>query len=76
MTLLLRPRFRPEHASRMTLLAAMAVTCGIRRVTGLDAGIKWPNDVVVNGHKVCGILTEMNRNRYQCKPEGIPGGDP
>ena len=60
MTLLLRPRFRPEHASRMTLLAAMAVTCGIRRVTGLDAGIKWPNDVVVNGHKVCGILTEMN----------------
>ena len=60
MTLLLRPRFRPEHASRMTLLAAMAVTCGICRVTGLDAGIKWPNDVVVNGHKVCGILTEMN----------------
>ena len=60
MTLLLRPRFRPEHASRMTLLAAMAVTCGIRRVTGLEAGIKWPNDVVVNGHKVCGILTEMN----------------
>lgn len=44
----------------MTLLAAMAVTCGIRRVTGLDTGIKWPNDVVVNGHKVCGILTEMN----------------
>ena len=36
MTLLLRPRFRPEHASRMTLLAAMAVTCGIRRVTGLE----------------------------------------
>jgi len=60
MTLLLRPRIRPEHASRLTLLMAMAVAGAIRRVTGLEAGIKWPNDVVVNGKKVCGILTEMN----------------
>ncbi len=29
-------------------------------MTGLEAGIKWPNDVVVDGHKVCGILTEMS----------------
>lgn len=60
MTLLLRPKIRPEHASRLTLLMAMAVADGIRRVTGLEAGIKWPNDVVVHGKKVCGILTEMN----------------
>lgn len=60
MTLLLRPGIRPEHASRLTLLMAMAVADGIRRVTGLEAGIKWPNDVVVHGKKVCGILTEMN----------------
>lgn len=60
MTLLLRPRIRPEHASRLTLLMAMAVADGIRRVTGLESGIKWPNDVVVHGKKVCGILTEMN----------------
>lgn len=60
MTLLLRPRIRPEHASRLTLLMAMAVAQGIRSVTGLEAGIKWPNDVVVHGKKVCGILTEMS----------------
>lgn len=60
MTLLLRPRIRPEHASRLTLLMAMAVAEGIQKVTGLSAGIKWPNDVVVHGKKVCGILTEMS----------------
>ena len=60
MTILLRPEIRPEHASRLTLLMAMAVVRGIQKETGLQAGIKWANDVVVDGHKVCGILTEMN----------------
>lgn len=60
MTLLLRPKIRPEHASRLTLLMAMAVAEGIRKTTGLSAGIKWPNDVVVDGKKVCGILTELS----------------
>ena len=60
MTLLLRSKVRPEHASRMTLLMALAVTRGIRKLCGLDPKIKWPNDVVVGGRKVCGILTEMN----------------
>lgn len=60
MTLLLRPRIRPEHASQMTLLMAMAVAKGVRRLCGLEAWIKWPNDVVVGGRKICGILTEMN----------------
>ena len=60
MTLILRPRIQPEHASRLTLLAAMAVARGIRWITGMEAVIKWPNDVVADGKKVCGILTEMN----------------
>ena len=60
MTALFRPRIRPQHASRLTLLMAMAVAQGIRDVTGLEAGIKWPNDVVVGGKKVCGILTELS----------------
>jgi BirA family biotin operon repressor/biotin-[acetyl-CoA-carboxylase] ligase len=60
MTLLLRPEIQPEHASMLTLLMALAVAGGIRKMTGLDARIKWPNDVVVNGKKICGILTEMN----------------
>ena len=61
MTILLRPEIRPEHASRLTLLMAMAVVRGIQKETGLQAGIKWPNDVVVDGHKVCGILPEEIR---------------
>ena len=60
MTLLLRPKVRPEHVSRLTLLMAMAVSRGICKITGLQAGIKWPNDVVVQGKKVCGILTELS----------------
>lgn len=60
MTLLLRPKIRPEHASRLTLLMAMAAARAIRKKTGLEAGIKWPNDVVVHGKKICGILTEMD----------------
>ena len=60
MSLLLRPDFPPECASMLTLAAAMAVEKGISRVTGVDGQIKWPNDVVIEGKKVCGILTEMS----------------
>ena len=44
----------------ITLISALAVADGIREVSGLDSVIKWPNDVVVSGKKVCGILTEMS----------------
>jgi BirA family biotin operon repressor/biotin-[acetyl-CoA-carboxylase] ligase len=60
MSYLLRPQFAPECASMMTLVAAMAVAAGIREVTGLDTAIKWPNDIVIGGKKICGILTEMS----------------
>lgn len=60
MTLLLKPDIESGNASMLTLVAAMAVAEGIRRVSGLDAQIKWPNDIVINGKKVCGILTEMS----------------
>ena len=39
---------------------AIAVAEGIQEVTGLETKIKWPNDIVVNGRKICGILTEMS----------------
>lgn len=58
-SVLLRPKLEPDTAPQITLLMAMAVTKAVRQMTGLDAYIKWPNDVVVNGKKVCGILTEM-----------------
>ncbi|MDD3252238.1 MAG: biotin--[acetyl-CoA-carboxylase] ligase [Lachnospiraceae bacterium] len=60
MSLLLRPEFAPAHASMLTLVAAMAVKQGIAEITGLDCQIKWPNDIVLNGKKICGILTEMS----------------
>lgn len=60
MTLVLQPNLHPGHASMLTIVAALAVNNAIRNITGLDSFIKWPNDIVVNGKKVCGILTEMN----------------
>ncbi len=59
-TILLKPDIRPDDASMLTLVAAMAVAGGIVRITGLTPQIKWPNDVVLSGKKVCGILTEMS----------------
>lgn len=56
---ILRPTITPQEIAKVTLLAAVAVSKAIRNVTGLGATIKWPNDIIVNGRKVCGILTEM-----------------
>ena len=60
MTLILKPEIEPNNASVLTLVVAMAVAKGIRDCTGLEAQIKWPNDIVIHGKKVCGILTEMS----------------
>lgn len=59
-TILLKPDFAPDKAAGLTLVMALAVTRAIETYCGIEAEIKWPNDVVVNGKKVCGILTEMN----------------
>lgn len=58
-SLLFRPPWIAEQASLITLLMAVAVANSIRQKTGLSARIKWPNDVMVQGAKVAGILTEM-----------------
>ncbi|MBQ8947622.1 MAG: biotin--[Lachnospiraceae bacterium] len=60
MSLLLKPDIMPSDAPMITLIMALAVAGAIRNTTGLDARIKWPNDVVINGRKTCGILTEMD----------------
>lgn len=60
MTFILRPQIGPDRASMLTLVSAMAVQKAIENETGLKAVIKWPNDIVVNGKKVCGMLTEMS----------------
>ncbi|MBO8169759.1 MAG: biotin--[acetyl-CoA-carboxylase] ligase [Thermoanaerobacteraceae bacterium] len=58
-SVLLRPEVQPQYASKLTLLGAVAVTEGIKDVCGRAPGIKWPNDLLFSGKKVCGLLTEM-----------------
>lgn len=60
MTIMLKPRISPADASKVTLLAACAVCKAIEEISGLYTKIKWPNDIVLNGKKLCGILTEMS----------------
>ena len=60
MSLLLRPEFQPVKAPMLTLVMALAVARALRERTGVDVQIKWPNDLVVQGRKICGILTEMS----------------
>lgn len=60
MTLILRPQGDPAGAAKLSLCCALAVCRAIRRVSGLDARIKWPNDIVACGRKLCGMLLEMD----------------
>lgn len=59
-SVILRSDFLPQEAPKCTLLAAVAVTKAIYDVTGVKVGIKWPNDILYNGKKLVGILTEMS----------------
>ena len=59
MSLFLRPDIQPSHAPMLTLVAGMAVRDALEELYGLDAFIKWPNDIIVRDRKICGILTEM-----------------
>lgn len=60
MSLVLRPQIMPAEASVLTLLCGLATAEAIEAKTGLSAGIKWPNDILINGKKAVGILTEMD----------------
>ena len=58
-SVVLRPALPPSEATRLVLLAAVAVAETLISATGLKATIKWPNDVLVAGKKIAGILTEL-----------------
>lgn len=60
MSIILRPTIYPNEAAKITEITAAAVANAISRVTKLKTGIKWPNDIIINSKKVCGILTEMS----------------
>ena len=59
-SVLLRPDLRPQESTQLTVASAAALRRAIKSVTGLSAEIKWPNDLLLGGKKVVGILTEMS----------------
>lgn len=59
MTIMLKPKINTTEAAKITLLAACSVCKAIEDICGVSPKIKWPNDLILNGKKVCGILTEM-----------------
>ena len=67
MSLLLRPEISPISASTLTLVMALAAQKGIKEATGIESQIKWPNDLVLNKKKICGILTEMGTEFMEIK---------
>ena len=59
-SVLLRPRLRPQETTQLTVAAATALRRAINAQTGLKPEIKWPNDILIHGKKVAGILTELS----------------
>ena len=67
LSLILRPEIPAQKAGLITLLAAVSCAEAIRKATGLKALIRWPNDILVNNKKACGILTEMQAGDSRVK---------
>ncbi|MGD6803325.1 biotin--[acetyl-CoA-carboxylase] ligase [Rossellomorea vietnamensis] len=59
MSIILKPQLPPQRAPQFTLIAAVAVVQAIEEICGLSPEIKWPNDILLHGKKVTGILTEL-----------------
>lgn len=59
-SVLLRPALPPSEVSKITLVAAVSVAKTVARFCGKTPGIKWPNDILFENRKLCGILTEMS----------------
>jgi BirA family biotin operon repressor/biotin-[acetyl-CoA-carboxylase] ligase len=58
-TVLLRPKAHPRHAQAFACMASLSVKEALRDVAGIEAWLKWPNDVFVGSGKVCGVLSEV-----------------
>lgn len=67
-SILLRPRFSAEQALNLTAGAAVAVAQAVEAISGKQTQIKWVNDVLLGGKKICGILTEASIN---CETGGM-----
>jgi len=60
MSLILRPTFTYQQAPTITLITSLALVESLNQLYGIEAQIKWPNDIYINGRKSAGILTEMH----------------
>ncbi len=60
MSLILRPSILPSQAPGLSIAASLALVLTTKELTGLLAFIKWPNDLIINNKKFCGILTELS----------------
>ncbi|KAA8751400.1 biotin--[acetyl-CoA-carboxylase] ligase [Paenibacillus sp. UASWS1643] len=67
MSVLLRPDLPLQHTPQLTLLTGVAVCRAVRACSGVDAGIKWPNDLLIDGRKVCGILLESTVEDHEVR---------
>lgn len=67
MSILLRPEIEPKDVTLITIMAAIGCTLALRRVTGINVTIKWPNDLMVSDKKMGGILTEVRIARKKVK---------
>src|SRR3989338_996121 len=66
-SLILRPRLPPGQLSQLTLTAAVALAEALRDAAGIEPAIKWPNDILIGGKKLAGILTELRAETDQVK---------
>jgi len=66
-SILLRPRLRPAETTRLTVASSTALRRAIESQTQLKTEIKWPNDILIGGKKVAGILTELSAELDQVK---------
>ncbi len=71
MSILLKPNFKGFDATLITTAAAVAVAVAVERLSGKETQIKWVNDVLINGKKICGILTEGSINPKTLIPEYV-----
>ena len=76
LSLVLRPGLPMTEAQAVTVSAAVAVCRAVKRLCGLDLGIKWVNDLYYNGKKVCGILTEAGADIESGQLEWLVGSSP
>ena len=68
---LIRPHESAQELLHLTALAGLCVCNAVRQVTGMQPSIKWPNDPVLNGKKLCGILTELSVSLETQEPEYV-----